>query len=320
MILLDIEKAFDTVWHKGLIYKLFKIGMPIYIIKIIQHYLKNRTFNLIIDKVKSKTQSIAAGVPQGSILGPRLFLYYINDIPKNPKSELALFADDTAILSSSWSKRVALKNVVDHYNLIKHYFDQWKIKINENKTEVIIFSKKYKKEIIEKVVINDLELDIKKSVKYLGVHLDSKLSFSEHIKQTRSKSYAAISALHNLMNKKSALSTKNKIILYKVVFRPIMLYACPIWSSTFKSNINALETIQNKVLRKIAKVDPEVSNEKIRNQLEIQTIWDRIEAFTQDFYDKIKNQNIEILNEVGKYNHDNAPFKLKYKLPHNILL
>ncbi|CAD6208968.1 GSCOCG00010781001-RA-CDS, partial [Cotesia congregata] len=109
-LLLDIEKAFDTVWHRGLIYKMINHNIPKYIIRFVDNYLKGRTFAVKINNSLSKTCNIAAGVPQGSILGPVLFLLYINDIPKYTKNVNALFADDTAILSSSWSKDVILQN------------------------------------------------------------------------------------------------------------------------------------------------------------------------------------------------------------------
>lgn len=109
MLLLDIEKAFDTVWHGGLIYKLHEIGIPLYLIKILQSYLKNRTFKVQINEAHSKLQSVVAGVPQGSILGPALFIYYINDIPRHNDTILTLFADDTGILSASKKQKISIR-------------------------------------------------------------------------------------------------------------------------------------------------------------------------------------------------------------------
>lgn len=145
MILLDIEKAFDVVWHEALVCILFEYHVPLYLILIIARYLKNRKFIVTANNAKSSKRRITAGVLQGSLLGPLLFLFCINNIPKNSDTELALFADDTAILASSWKKALAVKRAQAHLIQIIKFFHKWKIKINAAKTEIIIFSKKNKK-------------------------------------------------------------------------------------------------------------------------------------------------------------------------------
>jgi hypothetical protein len=91
MVVLDIEKAFDTVWFIGLIYKLIKYGFPSYIVLLIASYLSNRGFKVLVEET---IKQISAGVPQGSILGPILFILFISDIPKHPKTDFSVFADD----------------------------------------------------------------------------------------------------------------------------------------------------------------------------------------------------------------------------------
>lgn len=108
MIILDLENAFDTVWHKGLIYKRKRDNLPTYVIKIVQNYIKNRRFVVSVNVVRSKEQNIEAGVPQGSIVGPVLFIFYINDITRMIGVLLSLFADDTATYTASMSKRLTV--------------------------------------------------------------------------------------------------------------------------------------------------------------------------------------------------------------------
>lgn len=97
MVFLDIQKAFDCVWHNGLIYKMIKIGISPYLIKLIASYLKNRKFQVIVSGEKSTSRNIAAGVPQGSVLGPLLFLIYLHDMPTHKRTKLTMFADDISI-------------------------------------------------------------------------------------------------------------------------------------------------------------------------------------------------------------------------------
>ena len=212
--------------------------------------MKNRSFKTVAENKKSKSRKIEAGVPQGSILGPLLFIFYINSIPKNNKTMLALFADDTVILLSSWKKSVAIDNAFRHFNEIREYFNIWKIKINAAKTELIVFSKKTK-ETPKSIFIDNIEIKPKNSVKYLGINLDKKLTFTYHTSTARSNGYTALSLLYNLINRKSTLNTNNKMLLCKMIIRPVMLYAAPVWSNTFDSNYNKLEIVQNKILRMI---------------------------------------------------------------------
>lgn len=132
LLTLDIEKASDTVWHNGLLLKLLKIKTPHHLIKIIKSFLENKTFQTSLNHKISKKHKIPAGVPQGAVLSPTLFNIYINDIPKNSDTQLSLFADDTAIISSSWQAKIADKKTQTHLNQIADFFRKWKIKINAN--------------------------------------------------------------------------------------------------------------------------------------------------------------------------------------------
>lgn len=323
MLLLDIEKAFDTVWHQGLIYKLHNMNLPLYLTKIIQKYLTNRKFKVQVGDNASQEKIIVAGVPQGSILGPVLFSYYINDLPIDRKnSETALFADDTAIYNCSWNKKVAIDRIKITLDKFLEYYENWKIKINAAKTELIIFTHKIKKKKNENnLSIEVLNETIQPSLKakYLGVTLDYKLKFSNHINITRNKAYAIKNLIHKLINKNSSLSIKNKTILYKALIKPILMYAAPIWSNTAITNLNKIKTFENKLLRYISNSEPNETNVQIKNKLDIISIEKDIFNRTKDFYEYNVKQH-KILNNVGIYNKDNAPFKLKHKVPHNLLL
>ena len=144
MLLLDIEKAFDRVWIDALLYKLIQYKFPAVLIKLINSYLKSRHFIVGVDNCYSTKRKINAGVPQGSVLGPKLFNVYLNDMPRFARTTTALFADDTAIYKESFTAIVAAKQIQIHMNQLQSFYEKWKIKLNETKTEVITFSKKFK--------------------------------------------------------------------------------------------------------------------------------------------------------------------------------
>ena len=109
MVLIDLEKTFDRVWTQGLFYKLLEYKVPFYLIKLLNSYLTNRKFKVKLNNTYSEIKTIKAGVPQGSVLGPKLFRLFINDIPKLNNSTNLAHADDTAIFAQSFNAEVANK-------------------------------------------------------------------------------------------------------------------------------------------------------------------------------------------------------------------
>jgi hypothetical protein len=115
-IFLDVAKAFDTVWHDGLVYKIHTAGLPLAMVKLINSFLQNRVFHAKIGHALSTERAIEAGVPQGSVLSPTLYAIFTADVPKPDGTKLALYADDTAILTRSGSPELAtqrLQNAVE---------------------------------------------------------------------------------------------------------------------------------------------------------------------------------------------------------------
>ena len=152
MLTLDIERAFDTIWHGGLIAKLIEHELPEYLIKTTISYLQGRTFQTTIQDTLSTSFKIPAGVPQGSLLAPTLFTYFINDLPKHPNTELALFADDTAIYSNSFKLNKTNDYLQRNITEFEKFYNKWKIRVNTDKTKRIHFIKKKQK----KKILNNL--------------------------------------------------------------------------------------------------------------------------------------------------------------------
>lgn len=139
-VFIDVSKAFDKVWYEGLLYKLKLFNTPKYLFNIIKSFLSNKQFSVKINDSNSNLQPISAGVPQDSKLGPILFNIFISDISESPRTNMALFADDTAIYSESRNLEATTYNLQNHLNILSRWCKSWKIQINASKSSAVIFS------------------------------------------------------------------------------------------------------------------------------------------------------------------------------------
>jgi hypothetical protein len=250
MALLDIQKAFDRVWVQGLVFKMIENKIPANFVKLLYSYLTGRTLQVKVNRTLSEKRPIKAGVPQGSILGPKLFSIFINDVPAFAKTSLALYADDTAIYAHSFNAEVATRQVQIQVNLLGKYFDKWLIQINAAKTEAILFAKKFTNtKIITPLKVKNRKVLTQSSVKYLGVHLDTRLTYHTHIDKTLTRAKATLHALYPLFSKQSKLTSGNKLKLYKTIVRPVLTYAAPVWCSITNTTMIKPQRCQNKCLR-----------------------------------------------------------------------
>jgi hypothetical protein len=317
MTLLDIQKAFDRVWVQGLTYKLLQKELPVNFIKLIQSYLNNRTLQVKVESTLSDQKPIKAGVPQGSILGPKLFSIYINDIPKFTKTNLALYADDTAVYAHSFNAEVANKQVQIQVNLLEDYFDKWLIGINSAKTETILFSKKFtNNKIITPLKLKEQKIITKPSVKYLGVHLDSRLTFHTHVNKTLEKARKTFNALFPLMNRKSKLSNQNKIKIYKTIIRPVVTYAAPVWCNISKTTLIPLQRFQNKCLRFATGSGRYTKTVTLHDTANVEMLRAHINRLSTGFYRNRIGHN-PLTNDIT--NTHKKLKRTKHKLPYSTL-
>ncbi|GFW41373.1 RNA-directed DNA polymerase from mobile element jockey [Trichonephila clavipes] len=119
ILFLDIDKAFDKIWHDGLLIKLIRLDFPAPLIKSIHSFLSNRSFRVSVDRILSSPRPIRSGLPQGSLSSPLLFTLYVNDIPQTDSSHLAMFADDTAVISQNKRFSVVISNLQHYISLLE---------------------------------------------------------------------------------------------------------------------------------------------------------------------------------------------------------
>jgi hypothetical protein len=143
IVFCDISKAFDRVWHSGLLFKLKQYGINNELLTWIENYLSNRKQSVFVGPECSEVLNISSGVPQGSALGPLLFLIYVNDIAENLLSVTRLFADDSSLSVSSNDLNYIESTLYSDLEKMNEWSKQWLIKFNPNKTEVMFFSQNH---------------------------------------------------------------------------------------------------------------------------------------------------------------------------------
>lgn len=313
MTLLDIQKAFDTVWIEGLIHKMSKFKVPKHLIKLLHSYLTFRTIQVKINNTTSNKHYTKAGVPQGSILGPTLFNYFINDIPKFEKTQIALYADDTAIYAHSYYTQAATLQNQIHVNKILNYCSIWKIKINREKTETITFTRKFTNiRSMQTLKVEGKAINPSNHIKYLGVWLDTRLKFHTHVQKTVSKFHTCLKLLYSLLNKNSKLNQENKKLLYTSIIRPIITYAPPVLTMTSKTQQTKLQRLQNKCIRLILTADRYTTVHDLHQRTQLPTLTEYIHTLTQQFY------TAQIQNSRLTRHFRNNP-QGTHRLPHEFL-
>ncbi|KAL4141647.1 hypothetical protein QTP88_004249 [Uroleucon formosanum] len=315
-VFIDVSKAFDKVWHKGLLYKLKSFNTPKYLFNIINSFLTNRQFSVKINDNFSVPRTISAGVPQGSKLGPILFNIFISDIPQSPRTNIALFADDTTIYSESRNVEAITNNLQDHLNLLATWCNSWKIHINASKSSAVIFSLRRYSTPPPLRFGND-SIPWQSSVKYLGVTLDKRLTWGPHIASKLQQAYQRLSMLFPILNKKSVIQKKCSILIYKQLLRSLITYACPIWGNCSATHLRKIQIFQNKVLRIITNAPWFVRNENLHKDLRIIKIQDHIKALAENFHSSLHKSTGSI--HFNLHIHPPPQRRLKRGRPHDLI-
>lgn len=270
---LDIQQAFDKVWHKGLLCKIKNL-LPHSFFGILKSYLSERIFQVKDGEYISNFEDIHAGVPQGSVLGPVLYTIYTSDLPETPGVITATFADDTAILASSKDPHEASRSLQKSLDMIEQWLMKWRIKASVSKSTHATFA--LRKGDCPSVSMGTHTLPHSDSVKYLGMHLDRRLTWRTHLQKKRDELNLRYRNLLWLLGRKSVLSTANKLLIYKVILKPIWTYGIQLWGSACKSNISIIQRAQNNILRNLSDAPWFLMTTELHSQLEMNTVMEEI--------------------------------------------
>ena len=222
LVCLDVEKAFDAVWRLGLIHKLNSIELKIPIIKWINSFLSQRNVYVKINTSVSACFCPTAGVSQGSVIAPILFLIYVSRLPKM-KAQISQFADDFALYYRSRSTQLIQNNLQSSLNSLIDWCDHLKIKINPNKTQYMIFKNPSKKKSDLNLKIKGVPVGKTQTLKFLGITLTPHLRWNDHCNSLKKRANSRLFQLWSLSNLN--INEESLLLVYKSWIRPLFLYS-----------------------------------------------------------------------------------------------
>lgn len=241
VIFIDFAKAFDTVSHSKLLIKLGAILKNSSLIDLIANFLFNRSQYVSFNSGSSPLIKVTSGVPQGSVLGPLLFLIFINDLPQSITCKLRLYADDCVLYNT-------INSVQDHHLLNDSFSafcswcNSWQMNINFRKTVSMSFTTSTQTSVFN-YSFNDLILQRVLHYKYLGVIFTTNLSWSKHINSVCTKSLKKLGYLSRTLRPSPQ---ETKLLMYKTLIRPVLDYASTVWCPYKKGEIKQIESVQKK--------------------------------------------------------------------------
>ena len=296
VVFLDITKAFDRVWHRGLLHKLYSIGISGHLLKWFESYLSDRQQRVVINGKTSSYMKIPAGVPQGSILGPLLFLIYINDIVTELNCSIRLFADDTSlyiIVEDPNASAVILNSSLGN---IHSWAKDWLVEFNPPKTDSMVLSKKRFKPYHPPLIMNNVVINEVDRHRHLGITFSSDLEWRHHIADIKTKAWQRINVLRAFKFRFDRQSLER---MYVSFIRPTLEYSGVVWDNCTKQDKNLLEDIQIEAMRIVTGATKLCSIDK----LYIDTGWEKLKARREKqkliiFYKMINRLCPDYLNQL----------------------
>jgi len=245
LIVLDFQKAFDKVSHSHLLKKLHASGVRGKLHQWMETYLTQRTQSVVVDGATSEEANVLSGVPQGTVLGPLMFLVYINDITLNIRGKMRLFADD-ALLYHPIKTSEDSKAMQADLNLLHQWSKRWKMAFNAGKCHVLHVTRN-RNVMRHRYEVGGAQLTSVDHHPYLGVELDNKMNWKQQVENVRSKGTRTLNMVRRNFTKGTTAETRS--IIYKSLVRPVLEYGSLVWDPHQQVRIQQIEAVQNRAAR-----------------------------------------------------------------------
>ena len=323
IVCLDVEGAFDRVWHQALLHKMQSFGFPDIALAWMASFLDGRTFRVRIGNSHSTSRQIAGGVPQGSPLSPILYVLFTADLVRELPREIrdrklvqavtdGLFADDIALAKSGKVEKEVVEILNRALDAVALWFRKWRLKINALKSQAIRISTKYNPPTCQ-LAINGVIINWFEQVKYLGVWFDRFLNWNHHLSVAMSKSRSRMSALQGVSRRRFGLTPKAAVIVYNTYIRPVLTYGCQAWLGIPDHRWEALETTQRIALRIALRLPSRQSNDDVYNLSGSETLRTVTGHLAVEWLDRALNSgNLvgqEVLPILDRQEVDERPYR-----------
>lgn len=317
-VFFDLSKAFDSIDHNILLLKLESAGIEGTCLNLLSNYLNNRQQQCKVNGIISKTTPITYGVPQGSILGPLLFIIFINDIADSITNvRLSLYADDTVFYLGGKDPHILNRELTYASNIFDNWCKHNRLTLNQDKCKSMLFSSNRRRNIIQSntpICIANTKIDHVTEFKYLGVMLDTGLNFESHINMIKKK---ITSRMFTLKRIRWTLSRKDALTLYKSTIIPFFDQGSPFYTSANKNSLKALQSLQNKALRIIYTKKKWPGTEIAHSECKLLNTDDRRTFFMLKYAHNLSYNPVNIKPPTGRALRSSNNIILKSCVPKN---
>ena len=300
-IFLDAEAAFDRCWHNGIRYKTKKIlKLPNRITRLISSFITDRSLTVSHEGCSSHSVLLNAGTPQGSPLSPLIYIIYVNDYPEEIEEicSVSQFADDSALWTTAYTTKYAITKLQKALNVLEGWCRKWRVKLNGDKSNLMFISRTRESEE-ENHAIHLFDDIVRPTThaKFLGIEIDSHLSFKKHFESIKARSTRRLNVLKVLS--RNGVEAAVIMKLYKIYVRPIIEYGCPSFVAATQTNLSHLQKIQNEAIRISLRLPRYIRTDLLHEYGAIDMVKDRLVQMSTQLLGKMRmnNEHVKALIE-----------------------
>ena len=299
-IFIDAEKAFDTVWLDGLRKMLHEAGIPITVVRWLSSFLQNRQGQVRVNNSLSKIFPLRAGVPQGSILAPLLYIFFIKGMPTKIREAMisSFYADDTSYAASDNQhkrKKVFVQDLLQPIlTQLEDFCSKWRITLNPAKTWCVNFHNRSSDNNTPRLYLRGELLKYKQSCKFLGITFDNKLTFKEHIEDITSRCKKRLNILKALRGQNWGASPETILYTYKSYIRPILEYSAILFAYADQNLLTKIQAVETLAIKIAHRLPPWTTNTFCYSYVSFENIIERIRSQSRNFLQK--NESDELIN------------------------